>query len=174
MKDLPPWVGDDAAMLRWLDDQLDVLLSEAGAKRRLQRKLPLSIEEQQALFPEQSDEGSIGAAERGDIRPLRRRYPQVARFLHLPKRKRGQRYLEADKTKKWNKVLNDPHDARLALAVMDVRHIRTIWQKHFQGKKNRSAHAGEKSAEWFAAERWGLTEDEIAAAMKIKRLRPPK
>ena len=66
---LPPWTGNDAAMQRWLDDKLDELLKEDGAKARSRRKLPLSQEEKQALFPEDSDEGAIAAAERGDIEP---------------------------------------------------------------------------------------------------------
>ena len=59
---LPPWTGNDAAMQRWLDDKLDELLKEDGAKARSRRRLPLSREEKQALFPEDSDEGVIAAA----------------------------------------------------------------------------------------------------------------
>ena len=172
MSKLPPWTGNDAAMQRWLDDKLDELLREDGAKARSRRKLPLSREEKQVLFPEDSDEGVIAAAERGNIGPLRRRLPKFARFLHLPRRERGERYLK-DKATKWKEVLNDPHDSRLALAVIDVSRIRALWQKHFQ-LKNRSKHEGEKSAEHFAAERWGVTEDEVSDAMRIERLRPPE
>lgn len=173
MSKLPPWTGNDAAMQRWLDDKLDELLKEDGAKARARRRLPLSRDEKEALFPEDSDEGAIAAAERGDIGPLQRRLPKFAQFLHLPKRGRGKRYLE-DRSKKWNKVLNHPRDSRLALAVIDVSRIRALWQKHFEGRKKRSKHQGEKSAEHFAAERWGITEDEVSDAMKIKRLRSPE
>jgi len=56
MSRLPPWTGDDAAMLRWLDHKLDDLIKEDGAKARARRALPLSSKEKQALFPEDSDE----------------------------------------------------------------------------------------------------------------------
>jgi hypothetical protein len=156
MSKLPPWTGDDAAMSRWLEHELDGLIrKEDGARARARRALPLS-------FPEDSDEGAIAAAERGEIGPLRMRYPKLARFLQVPARQRGQHY---------PKDTRQPHDERLALAVLEVRRIRAIWQKHF-GKKNR--RRGEKSAEWFAAERWRCTEDEIIKAMKLKRLLLPK
>ena len=93
MSKLPPWTDNDAAMLRWLDHELDDLIREEdGARARARRALPLSPEEKQALFPEDSDEGAIAAAERGDIGPLRRRHPELARFLHLPALRRGQHY----------------------------------------------------------------------------------
>jgi hypothetical protein len=165
MSRLPPWTGDDAAMLRWLDHKLDDLIKEDGAKARARRALPLSSKEKQALFPEDSDEGAIAAAEeRGDIGPLQRRHPKLARFLQLPARQRGQRY---------PRDMQQPHDERLALAVLEVSRIRAIWQKYFE-QKNRSPRRGEKSAEWFAAERWDCTEDEIIKAMKMTRLRLPK
>jgi hypothetical protein len=165
---LPPWTGDDAAMQRWLDDKLDELLSE-DTKSHSRRGLPLSEEEARVLFPEDSDEGAIAAAERGDIGPLRRRHPEYARLSIKPKRGVGQRG-HKDRNEKWKE---HPRDSRLALAVIDVGRIRALWQKHFQ-LKNRSKHQGEKSAEHFAAERWGLTEDEVSDAMRVGRLRPPE
>ena len=170
---LPPWTGDDAAMQRWLDDKLDERLKEDGAKARARRRLPYSAEEKQVLFPEESDEGAIAAAERGDIEPLRRRHPEYARLSIKPKRGVGRRG-HKDRNRKWTEVLQHPHDSRLALAVIDVSRIRAIWQKHFR-RKNRNKHEGEKSAEHFAAERWGLTEEEVSDAMRrIERLRPPE
>lgn len=165
MSELPPWTGDDVAMLRWLERELDDLIKKDGAKARARRALPLSSQEKQALFPEDSDEGAMAAAERGDIRPLQRRYPELARYLKLPGRQRGQRYPKDTKR---------PHDKRLTLAILEVSRIREIWQKHF-ARKNRSRHRrGEQSAEWFAAARWACSEDEILEAMKIRRLRLPK
>ncbi len=173
MTQLPPWTGNDAAMQRWLDDKLDELLKEDGAKARSRRKLPRSKEEQQALFPEDSDEGAIAAAERGDIGPLRRRHPEYARLSIKPKRGVGQRG-HKDQTRNGLRSCSTRMNSRLALAVMDVSRIRALWQKHFR-LKNRSTHEGEKSAEHFAAERWGLTEDELSNAMRrIERLRPPE
>ena len=92
MSKLPPWTGDDAAMLHWLECRLDDLIKKDGARARARRALPLSSEEKQALFPEDSDEGAMAAAERGDIGPLQRRHPRLARYLKLPGRQRGQRY----------------------------------------------------------------------------------
>lgn len=44
-------------------------------------------------FPKKSDYlFEIDEAERGNIEPLRRRFPLLAKYLHLPKRKRGQRF----------------------------------------------------------------------------------
>jgi hypothetical protein len=163
--DKPPlWAGDDAAMLRWLEGKLDELREKDGAKAYARRRTPRTKEEQQALFPEDSDEGAIAAAQRGDIEPVRRRHPRLAPFLHLPKRKRGQRYA--------NPIPLSRHELRLALACKDVGRIRTLWQQHY-GKQNRKAHDGETNAEWFAAKRWLVTVDKIMAAMKSKRLRLP-
>ncbi len=115
--DGPPWTGDDAAMARWLGDKLDVLLKADGAKARARRALPYSEEEKQALFPDDSVEGAIAAAEqRGDIGPLRRRLPEYARFLRLPERKRGARYLK-DKATRRKDILNDPHDFKVGACV---------------------------------------------------------
>jgi hypothetical protein len=98
---------------------------------------------------------ALQAAEQGDIRPLRKKYPHLAPFLHLPKLKRGEHFKEPAKI--W-----------LRHAREDVQRIRAIWRKHF-GKVNRPR--GELTAEEIAAERWNLTPDEVRRG-RLSRKRP--
>ena len=81
--------------------------------------------------------------QRGDISPLRKKWPRFARFLHLAKREHGQRFASLP----WN-----DHD-RAKLAAIMAGEITALWQKHYDGKKVRRFPP---SAVEIAAERWDV------------------
>jgi hypothetical protein len=94
----------------------------------------------------------IAEAEHGNIEPLRKKFPLIARFINLPK-------LEDGKRRKSRKKFS-----RADAAARDVRRIRAIWQQNFDGKKNRK---GQPTAEQIAMERWeDVTEEQLASAAK--------
>jgi hypothetical protein len=95
-------------------------------------------------------------AEHGDLGPLKKKYPHLARYLRLPKRARGKRFQQLPRVE-------------ALYAASDVIEIRALWQKAY-GKRNRSMHKGEITAEEIAARRWDVDEDEVHKVLKA----PPK
>lgn len=83
----------------------------------------------------------IESAEAGNIEPLRAALPHLAKFIHLPKRRQGERSFP-----KFKDAL------RVSAACDDVDRIRALWKQHY-GRKNRHAEDG-PSAEEIAADRW--------------------
>jgi hypothetical protein len=125
---LPPWTGDDRAMLRWLAERLRAI----------------TITENQEKWERLADlkASAIKYAKHGSIEPLRWLYPDIAEFIHLPKKcGKGKRF--PSPFSEYNPVL---------LAALDAQRIRALWKKFY--RRRRSGHQGDKSAEWFAAELW--------------------
>ena len=87
-----------------------------------------------------------------NIGPLKQAFPDLARFLKLPKRKRGER----GPSRRYDPVMG---------AAKDVRRIRALWQQHYRRKKRTSA----PYAEEIAADRWAVSV--AAVASKIKNLK---
>jgi hypothetical protein len=97
-----------------------------------------------------ADGPEIAAAEHGNIKPLRKKYPHLARFLHLPKQPgRGKRFPK-------NKNVS-ADDLKLTMAVWDVSRIRAIWKKHYRRHRPKSY----ASPEEIAARRWGVDEERV-------------
>jgi hypothetical protein len=149
---LPPWTGDDRAMLRWLSERLFAMADvEMGQEAKRENDDPLAH--------------AIRFAKCGVIGPLRELYPDIAEFINLPRRGRGERFsnLFAD---------NNP----ILYAALDTRRIRALW-KRFYGRRRSGHHQGDKSAEWFAAQLWTGSEDqdgepvEITEGMVVNRLK---
>ena len=92
-------------------------------------------------------------ADKGDVEPLRKLFPYLARFIHRPKLKRGQRFPK------------DPENDRAERAVYDVKLIRALWMQ-CTGK-----HADPRddlvTAEQIAADRNGV--DVNAVINRIKK-----
>jgi hypothetical protein len=157
MIDLPGWHAHNkterAKMVLWLNLELD----QMAMVETQQRQKNFDEKECRAWIAEYGPE--IDQAEHGNIEPLRKQLPALAKFLHLPKRKRGQRF---------QKLRIRPDLVRLA--VDDVKRIRALWLKHY-GKKNRHADDG-LSAEQIAADRWdGVRVSDVINRMKISRLK---
>jgi hypothetical protein len=180
---LPPWTGDDRAMLRWLAERLDAMAHVEMAKRFRAETIwndftdndldndpyPLGVvraEIKNVDLPE-----AIKMANAGNMGPLQSLLVSLtncldlAEFIHLPKRRRGQRFPNPFANR--NPVLR---------AALDARRIRALWKKFYSGRRRRR---GDKSAEAFAEELWaGWKDGPVVTTAKIenrlKKLRPSK
>jgi hypothetical protein len=94
---------------------------------------------------------ALQQAEQGNLEPLRKQHPRLARFLNLPRLKRGEHFAKKPST-------DAPH-WRLKEALFELKRVRDLWKKHYDGKTNRPK--GQLTAEEIVAERWGLDEDEV-------------
>ena len=83
----------------------------------------------------------IAAAERGDIEPLRKKWPHLAKYLHLAKRERGKRFASLP----WCE--SDP----AKFAAIEVKEIAALWQKYY-GKKVRRRRFEPSAAEIAAGD----------------------
>jgi hypothetical protein len=131
------------AMTAWVNEVLDSMILEQMAQ---------DLSGKHALDPADYEQYAIEQAKQGNITPLRHMRPEHSEFLHLQKRKRGQRF--------WRPRVGHPVEA----AVEDVRRIRALWREVFglqrRGKWN------PPSAEDIAAERWGVTPATVANKLK--------
>ena len=98
------------------------------------------------------EERALQQAEQGNLEPLRKQYPGLARFINRPRLKRGEHFKKKPPTDHLT-----PHD-RLKEALFELPRVRAFWKKHY-GKTNRPQ--GQLTAEEIVAERWGLAEEEI-------------
>jgi hypothetical protein len=157
----PPRDAKRAVMTKWVLEQLQAHYSK------------IVIEE----FAEEDRTGSlaevIAIAESGDLEPLRGELSLllekaaqtplqaehlqyiVERFVNLPPRNRGQRYL------RWA----DP----VSRAVEDVKFIRALWKQHYGSERNKK---GLVSAEEIAADRCNVTVDQIKDRLGRTRTKP--
>jgi hypothetical protein len=171
-KTLPPWTGDPKRMQDWTNAKLNEIDAAfdrelaAGARARLkahappdrtakeERKRKLTIGKRAlAKSREASETWALEEAETKNLEPLRKLHPQHARFINLPPLgNRGDHFKKA--------INHDPlaPHRRLEEAVFDLSRIRAIWREHY-GRSNRPS--GELTAEKIAAERWGLTEEDV-------------
>jgi hypothetical protein len=102
---------------------------------------------------EWQEELALQEAEQGNLEPLRKQYPRLARFINLPKlSKPGKHFKKKPPTDRLT-----PHD-RLKEALFELPRVRAFWKKHY-GMTNRPQ--GQLTAEEIVAERWDLTEKEI-------------
>jgi hypothetical protein len=149
MSDLPPWdcrnARDAQAMVKWVIGQIDRVET---ISERFKHYAETVFESDERYVTEQA----IEQADKGNIEPLRRLFPpELARFLHLPKLKRGKRFPKHGK--------ND----RVGKAVADVKLIRALWMTHY-GKKNRPKN-DLVTAVQIAADRWKVDANTVANRM---------
>jgi hypothetical protein len=159
---LPPWTGDDKAMLRWLRARCrELFQKELNEQLCIVTRLELELERK---FPARDLAvlRAIAAAENGDIRPLRAAVPRLAKFLHLPKLHRGETF----RRKQHALALDTNENDRLYIARLMTKRVQLLWLKYYD-KKNRKRD--EKSAAWFAARMFGLTEEKVSVAIKTQR-----
>jgi hypothetical protein len=140
----------EAWVTRKLEDIDDALLASlnaaAAGNEENERRLTEFLE---------SDEAEIHAAERGNIEPLRAKYPQLARFLHLPKRSgKGDKfpprkdYIASGYEMPDGEVVDGNN---LTFACADVPVIRALWKMHFNRRPK-----GYATPEEIAAHRWSI------------------
>ena len=129
---------------------------------------------------------ALRAAEQGDVEPLRSMYPQIARFIKLPKRadhstwrKRAERRWPpypprapedgVELTKE--EVAEAEKAARrdwIELAVAEAFIVRAIWKGHYD-RTNQPQKDGQLTPAEIVAERWGVTPEEVLE--RLKRLK---
>jgi hypothetical protein len=164
---LPPWTAssqrDRERFLEWSISQLEALDAEFDAK---DSEYPYDysayydwMTSPAELHKERLARAKASALFDGNLKPLRKLYPEIAEFLHEPPRKRGQHRPRRNNAV-WRQLYMD-------LVIDDVRRLREIiWPKHFGKWKRRRNDA--PSAEAIAAARRGLTEDEVIEAIKLR------
>jgi len=136
---LPPWTGDELAMLRWLEPRLHEQIF-ASQKAGLYDWLAKARDAERMTAYAQAKY----MAEQGDIEPLReylahcQNDPDLKRFINLPELPVGKNWRRARHT---SQRLQPPEIAEWARA------IRAIWRDHFN-KKQRGRD--EWTAEEFA------------------------
>jgi hypothetical protein len=101
---------------------------------------------------EWQEELALQEAEQGNLEPLRKQYPRLARFINRPPLKRGEHFKKKPPTDHLA-----PH-CRLEEALFELPRVRAFWKKHY-GKTNRPK--GQLTAEEIVAERWDLDEEEV-------------
>jgi hypothetical protein len=162
---LPPWTGDDRAMLRWLGERLRAMRKAELIALAVENFTEQIQTNDGRFYPAMSKAKTlalaIDMADYGDIKPLRKLYPDIAEFINLPKRLRG---------KQFKKLRVNP----ILLAAQDAQRVRALWKRFFPGRR-RGKH--DKSAERFAAELYTGSENqdgepvEITEGMVINRLK---
>jgi hypothetical protein len=137
---LPRWEAhnerDAMEMTRWVNDELNKQDIEA-----LRKDMKGESDYESWAMQQADNHVSIG--------PLRKAFPNLARFLQFPVRKPGSRLPERG----FSPVKG---------AVADVGRIRDLWAKHYPGKRRMTA----PSAESVAAERWQIETDTVINALK--------
>ena len=124
----PPWSGDDEAMYRWCET---LIARQIEQELHSPKSHDVHAQWMQWLG---SDEPAIWSARNGDMTPLRKKYPQLAEFLHPPQDSRHRRYPPLPMKK----------------AALDlVRRVRLLWSKYYKRQRRRRGD--------------GITTEEIAA-----------
>ena len=124
MTTLPPWSGDPDAMLQWLRLKLNAKFNE-----KLRESYAMAA--WRKLTPHQQ---AMQMASEGHVELLRRYLVEltgdagVARFVNLPKSKRGKQWKHARIMKR---PLQPPEIAKEAVL------IREIWNEHYGRKQRR-------------------------------------
>jgi hypothetical protein len=161
VKPLPDWNSrEPEPMLEWLRAMLDKENEEFVATFEDEPFDPRQFEkerqeeQQQRANVAKLDKWALDQAKHGNIEPLRRNYPHLADFLHLPKRKRGYRF--------HRKPLLD----FVQVAANAVPHIHALWAKHYKKKKR---ERGQTSAEEFAALLWDVDVNDVRNVRKQRR-----
>jgi len=160
---LPDWNSSEAGpMLEWLRTMLD---EESDQLKTMHDKELEPFDPRQYEKERQEEKAAranlakwdwraIDDAKHGNIQPLRRNYPHLAAYLHLPKRKRGQRFHR------------QPLIDFVQVAANHVPRIYALWAKHYK-KKKRSRD--QMSAEDFAALLWNVEVNDVRNVRKQRR-----
>lgn len=152
---LPDWNGPPEKLVQWTNHMLDAMTVYDDDKHDFSRL--------RYGYPVEADASAIKQAERGNIEPLRARYPHLKQFLFPPKLKKGQRF---PPDPFW--VYGTSLAARMA--IDDVWRIRMLW-KHYFKKQNRP-RGNDCTAVGIAAKRNGISVDVLISAMKNRKPRP--
>ena len=150
-KKLPPPVSrgdrDKARMARWLNTELDTILE------RIVNETKWTPREAWKWFHWRGRAGPEKVAARhGNIEPLRKTFPLLARWLHLEPRGKGDRFPRD----KWDDAMSKNYNRKLTAAVWDAGRIRKIWKIYYETKPK-----GYSSPEEIAAHRWEVKVNDV-------------
>jgi hypothetical protein len=144
MTDKPPYHARNQRERQWMIDWTIDQVHDVSEREFIEHQSRDRTEEKLDKY---FNDVAIAEADYGDIEPLRQRYPQLARFLFAPiKRKKR------------------PKGDKVAMAVAVLPYIREIWKREY-GRWKRPR--GEVSAIEVAAVLWGVDPADIE-----KRLKP--
>ena len=151
--DLPPWQARNEREWWMMEDWANHELNQLPDGSETWKPSPPKIAKQHLdwlfnLGPE------IQAAEHGDIEPLRKKLPHLAKFLHRPKRPR-----QGDRFPKRTDVFD-----KAKAAAIQARQIMALWRKRY-GKQNRRPTDGPSAAE-IAAKRWRVDVEDVLKWLK--------
>jgi hypothetical protein len=160
--DRPAWIAQGQA---WVSAKLDKQIDAFNRKLANEGKRRLSWDERfnrldddekgrrkdrgLAKTQEWKLELALRQAEQGNLEPLRKQYPRLARFINLPKLEGKGKHFE-----------KPPHPARdrLENALAELRDARVFLRSYY---KKTGRPKGKLTAEQILAERWNLTDYEI-------------
>jgi hypothetical protein len=146
---------DRKAMRKWLDAKLYAYENAI---------IRITMGGDSGDFETSSKWFAIAMANCGDIGPLRRWDPDLADFLHLPKRSGKGKSFPKTPVYHWYKAWSDPKIQSKTRAVWDAGRIRMIWKETYN-----PLPVGYESPEEIAAKRWGVAEDAVARWKKSER-----
>jgi hypothetical protein len=154
---LPPWksisVADQQRLFDWTIQQLDYEEAERGRHRGYRG--PLLEEEKRRIRLD----CAIQRARHGDVASLRIIYPQIADFIHLPPRKRGQHVTSYPTN--TDRFL----ERHVAEHLVDqVKRVHALWRQHYDGRWKRR---GRPTAAQIVAVREHLDEQQVVAAVRL-------
>lgn len=112
-------------------------------------------------------DAALGAAEHGDVEPLRFLFPDLARFINLPTRPDHSPW---PKQKRWPYPPRDGEEGRkdrIELAAAETMIVRAIWKKHYvRSNQRKDFKASQWTPEEIVAKRWDVTPDEVRERLK--------
>lgn len=152
----PQWHARSEQMSAWVNQELDRIPPEYLEDfRSLTDEDVARAYDLLNTWKEETLHDETEAAEKnGDIEPLRRKLPHLAKFLQLPKQLPGVRRTRLEKLRRDTAVMG---------AINDAKRIRALWKLHYN-KKNR--RVGDVTAEEIAAARWGIDVEDVIAKLK--------
>ncbi len=156
------WFGP-VRLEAWTNEKLDELNAEADWQEQLADERR-DYSSYGLMSPKALLDAALTSAHGGNLAPLRRLFPELAKFLHEPPRKRGQHRRTQTAApvvaKRW------VTQSSLAQAVADRRRIPQLWREHF-GKTYRGKE--QPTAAEIAARRNGVTDQQLENYLKGRR-----
>ena len=108
---------DNVGMRRWVFRTLAAEDDDLATAQMVASTAPQNVQKARELL--RSKKFALEQADKGDVEPLRRKYPDLAKFIHPPKRKRGQRDIP---TERWTAGGHTNRPAHSQAVAGELRH----------------------------------------------------
>jgi hypothetical protein len=140
-KDMTTWIGNE------LDWRNEALVNDANAYWHGRT--------------DDDEQFALGAARVGNIEPLRQLHPNIAEFIHLPKKGRRGKYPRR----------RDGVMPQIDMAVEDVKFVKMLWRELYGRRRGGDLSAEEVVADYHKAMgHTEVTEDAILERAKTLRV----